>query len=159
VHTDPHVIGNNTTTINFSDPLFLFNGGPAIVFGGAGGEPGRQGNRNNDGIWYESLSYSSTGRPRISLIAKDTLTTKPHEQEVVRLAALTQPEVMDSETEVRGIKWKTSLIIGVNRVRCVSVSSVGKISMSVMTLGLVVNSLPYLHSKFMTVSDRTCSIL
>ncbi len=96
MHTDPHVIGNNTTAINFSDPLFLFNGGPGIVFGGAGGEPGRQDSRSNDGIWYESLPYSSTGRPRISLIAKDTLTTKPHEQEVARLATLTQLAVMDS---------------------------------------------------------------
>jgi hypothetical protein len=51
---------------------------------------------------------------------------------------------------VRGIRWKISSIIGTVWVRCVNVSSVGKILISVMTLGLRVNSLLLLHFKFMS---------
>lgn len=79
--------GNNTAAINFSGALFRFNGGPAIVFGGAGGDH----SRSNGGIWYESLCYSGTGRPVLRRLATEKLTTKPREQKVAKLAALTQP--------------------------------------------------------------------
>ena len=49
-------------------------------------------------------------------------------------------QLKSRSTAVRGIKWKISSIIGVVRVRCVNVSSVGKISMSVTILGLSVSS-------------------
>ncbi len=51
---------------------------------------------------------------------------------------------------IRSWKWKISLTIVTVRVQCVTVSSVGKISMSWMTLGLVVNSLPHFNSKLMS---------
>jgi hypothetical protein len=53
-------------------------------------------------------------------------------------------------TAVRGIKWKLSLTIVAVRVLCVTVSFVGKILMSFMTLGSGVTALLLLRFKLMS---------
>ncbi len=95
MHADAHVVGNNTDANTFSGALFHFNGGPAILHGGYGGDTTRWVAGSVVGSWYESLQYSTDGRPIIKRVSTGTRTTKPRQQFVARLTALTQPAVMD----------------------------------------------------------------